>query len=139
MVGLPWHERDPRPLLALGLLVAILATAGSLFLSEVWGLVPCDLCWYQRILIYPLVVVLGVALFERREGVYRTVLLLSVPGTLVAAYHSWIQASAGGGCGFGGGCGAILYRLEPLGLTVPNLSLVAFLLITAVGVTLWAR
>ncbi len=46
--------------------VAGVATAGSLYFSEVLGLVLCDLCWYQRILMYPLVVVLGVAAWENR-------------------------------------------------------------------------
>lgn len=124
--------------LAAGAVVALVATAGSLFLSEVWGLVPCALCWYQRILMYPLVVVLGVAAYERRPGVYRTVLPLSASGVAVAAYHSWLQTGTGA-CGFGGGCGAVQYRLEPLGLTVPNLALIAFLLVTAVGVLAWRQ
>lgn len=71
---------DPVPLLAAGGLVALVATAGSLYVSEAMGLVPCELCWYQRVLMYPLVVVFGVALVERRPGVSRTVLPLSTLG-----------------------------------------------------------
>jgi disulfide bond formation protein DsbB len=120
--------------------VAVLATAGSLFLSEVWRLVPCELCWYQRITMYPLVVVLGVAYWQRRQKVYRTVLPLSVLGTAIAGYHSWLQATASGetGCSIGG-CGAVLYRLEPPGLTIPTLSLLAFLLVTAAMIALAIR
>jgi disulfide bond formation protein DsbB len=129
-----------RTLLAGGAVVAAVATAGSLFLSEGWGLVPCDLCWYQRILMYPLVVVLGVAAYEGRTAAARTVLPLSLGGLAVAAYHSWLQVSAAGGsCSFGGGCSSVQYRLEPLGLTVPNLALLAFALITAVAIVGWRR
>jgi disulfide bond formation protein DsbB len=135
----PDVDRSERALLGGATGIALVATLGSLYLSEVWGLVPCELCWYQRILMYPLVVVLGVAVLERRERVYRTGLPLSLGGGAVAAYHSWLQASVAGGssgCSLGG-CAAVLYRLEPLGLTIPNLSLVAFSLVTAALLVLW--
>jgi disulfide bond formation protein DsbB len=83
---------------------------------------------------YPLVVVFGVAFVERRLGVYRTVLPLSTLGTVVAAYHSWLQIASGGRCGLGGGCAAV--QLRVVGLTIPNLSLVAFGLITATAAAL---
>ncbi len=137
----PDVDRSERALLGGATAIALVATLGSLSLSEGMGLVPCELCWYQRILMYPLVVVLGVAAWERRERVYRTALPLSVAGTGIAAYHSWIQATAVGGsagCSIGG-CGAILFRLEPLGLTIPNLSLVAFLLVTVALLVVWRR
>ena len=126
----------PRYLSAFGALVAVVATAGSLYLSLGLGLVPCELCWYQRILLYPLVVVFGVASVEDRAAVYWTVLPLSVLGTSVAAYHSWLQITASGlQCGVGGSCAAVLLRV--FGLTIPNLSLVAFLLVTLTAVALW--
>ncbi|MFB6139726.1 MAG: disulfide bond formation protein B [Halosimplex sp.] len=127
---------DARYPLAFGGLVAVVATAGSLFLSLGLGLVPCELCWYQRVLMYPLVVVFGVALAEGRAGVYRTVLPLSVLGATVAAYHSWLQATAGPQCSFGG-CATV--QLRVLGLSIPNLSLLAFVLITGTAATLGAR
>lgn len=117
-----------RPLLAAATLVAAVATAGSLYLSLGLGLVPCHLCWYQRILMYPLVVVLGVAALEDRADVHRTALPLAVPGAGIAAYHSWLQVSSGARCSLGGGCGAVQLRVA--GLTIPNLSLIAFLLVT---------
>ncbi|KOX93727.1 disulfide bond formation protein DsbB [Haloarcula rubripromontorii] len=122
----------PRLLLAAATAVAAVATAGSLYLSLGLGLTPCRLCWYQRILMYPLVVVLGVAAVEDRPGVVRTALPLAVPGAAVAAYHSWLQVSQTT-CGLGAvSCAQIQYRV--LGLTVPNLSLVAFLLVTGLVV-----
>ena len=113
------------------MLVALVATAGSLYFSEVAGFPPCELCWYQRILMYPLVVVLGVAAYEGTVGVWKTGLPLSVLGVGIAAYHTAIQTSPGvTTCTVGGGCTATYW--EGLGIfTIPRLSLLAFALITA--------
>lgn len=124
-----------RPLLAGATLVAAVATAGSLYFSEVMGLTPCDLCWYQRILMYPLVVVLGVATLEDRAAAWRTVLPLSVAGIGVSAYHSYIQIDPSVTCSVDGGCTAVLWR--GLGVfTIPRLALLAFLLLTAAAAAL---
>ncbi|WP_331235846.1 disulfide bond formation protein B [Natronorarus salvus] len=130
---------DERPSVRLWLaaatLVAAVATVWSLWLSLGLGLVPCDLCWYQRILMYPLVAVLGVAAVESRSEVDRTALALSVPGIAVAAYHSWIQyaGAESAACSVGGGCAAVQY--EVLGLSTPNLSLVAFAIVVVLVVS----
>ena len=119
-------------------IVAAVATAGSLYFSLGLGLIPCELCWYQRILMYPLVVVLGVAVVEGRPRVYRTVLPLSLTGIAIAGYHSWLQfASASSSCTLtAASCSTVQYRI--LGLSIPNLSLIAFVLITAgVGLVLF--
>ena len=122
---------EARLPLAFGTLVALVATAGSLYFSLGLGLVPCELCWYQRILMYPLVLVLGVAALENRRRVFLTALPLSALGTVVAAYHSWLQVSdTTGTCSVGGGCSAIQYQVA--GLSIPNLSLIAFVLITVI-------
>ena len=71
--------------------VAAVATAGSLYLSEVVRFPPCTLCWYQRIAMYPLVVVLGVALVDRDTRVWRSTLPLVALGLAVAIYHVVIQ------------------------------------------------
>ncbi|MFC5365925.1 disulfide bond formation protein B [Salinirubrum litoreum] len=121
-----------RTLLALTTLVATVATAGSLYFSLGLGLVPCELCWYQRILMYPLVVILGVASLDERATVYRTALPLSLFGLVVAGYHTILQISpsVGGTCSVGGGCTSIQYTLLGGLLTIPRLSLVAFTLIS---------
>lgn len=126
---------EARLPLAAGTVVAIVATTGSLYLSLGLGLVPCELCWYQRILMYPLVLVLGVAALENRRRVFLTALPLSLLGIAIAAYHSWLQVSGTTGtCSIGGGCSAIQYQV--IGLSIPNLSLIAFVLITlALAVT----
>lgn len=130
-----FDDVSDRQLLVAATVVALVATGGSLYLSEILGLVPCELCWYQRILMYPLVVVLGVAVAEHRAAVFRTVLPLSVSGALVSTYHSWLQVSdASGSCTLGGGCSSVQYRIQPVGLTVPNLALIAFVLVTLLAV-----
>lgn len=88
-------------------LVAFVASSGSLYLSEVVGFVPCLLCWYQRIAMYPLVVILGVAMVRGDAGVWRYALPLSVVGALVAAYHVLIQLQPSldaGMCSAGASC-----------------------------------
>lgn len=110
-------------------LVAGIATAGSLWFSLGLGLVPCDLCWYQRILMYPLVVVLGVATIKARPAVWRTVIPLSVLGGVIAVYHSVLQATTTT-CSFDGSCATVQWQAPILGLTIPNLSLLAFGIIT---------
>ncbi len=123
---------DAQLWLAVGTIIAAAATGGSLWLSFGLGLVPCELCWYQRILMYPLVVILGIATIEKRPFVYRTAFPFVVGGILLAAYHSWIQyASVQTTCSFGEiSCGVVQYRIG--GITVPNLSLTAFILISVV-------
>jgi len=120
-----------RAWLASGTLIAAIATTGSLWFSLGLGLMPCTLCWYQRILMYPLVIVLGVATLENRQTVYRKVIPLSLLGGIIAAYHSMLQVTTTQ-CGFSGPCAVVQWRFPILGLTVLNVSLIAFVLITVV-------
>ena len=80
----PWRQH----LAYLAWAQALIATTGSLFFSEVLRLTPCVLCWYQRILMYPLVVVLAVGILTRDRRVRLYVLPLSLLGLVVAAYHN---------------------------------------------------
>lgn len=68
-------------------LVTAVSTLGALFLGEVMGLAPCVLCWWQRIFMFPLAIVLGLALLAADVRVTRYALPLSAAGGLVAAYH----------------------------------------------------
>ncbi len=85
-----WLGTGGRELLVGAWIVALIATIGSLYFSGS-GLEPCRLCWYQRIAMYPLVAVLGVAALRRDVGVWRYALPLSVVGGLISAYHAAIQ------------------------------------------------
>jgi disulfide bond formation protein DsbB len=76
---------------AIGLawVVALVCTLGSLYYSEHAGFVPCELCWYQRILMYPLVLVLAVAWLRRDAGGWLTALPFVVIGAPLSLYH-WL-------------------------------------------------
>jgi disulfide bond formation protein DsbB len=119
--------------LFLAWVVALTATLGSLYFSEVRGFIPCALCWYQRVLMYPLVILLGVASHLEDKSVIRYTLPLSVLGGGVALYHYLIQKVPGmtglGTCGVGVPCNA--QYIDWLGfITIPLLSLTAFTLIS---------
>jgi disulfide bond formation protein DsbB len=70
-------------------IVATVTTLGSLYYSEHAGFVPCELCWYQRIVMYPLVIVLGVAALRRDRAVWITTLVFVVIGAPLSLYH-WL-------------------------------------------------
>lgn len=74
--------------------VALVGTAGSLYFSDVAGWTPCKLCWYQRIFLYPQVLLLGLALWKRDARIAQYVLLLSAVGATIAIGHYAEQVSA---------------------------------------------
>ncbi len=76
----------------LGCLVATVTTVGSLYFSEVAHYEPCELCWYQRICIYPLSATLAVAAIRRDRNVWRYVAIPAGVGLVIAAYHTQLQA-----------------------------------------------
>lgn len=78
----------PWTWLLMAWLVATAATSGALFLGEVMGMTPCVLCWYQRIAIFPLVLMLPVGLFPFDAKVAKFALPLTITGLLTAAYHN---------------------------------------------------
>jgi disulfide bond formation protein DsbB len=71
--------------------MAGVSTAASLWFSEVGGFIPCELCWYQRILMYPLVLVLGAAVWGRDDLLRWRVLPFSLLGVAVSGYHVQLQ------------------------------------------------
>lgn len=77
--------------LALAFAVATTATAGSLYFSEVAHFTPCRLCWYQRICMYPLVPILGLAAVRRDHGVRPYAAALAVIGAVVASYQVLLE------------------------------------------------
>jgi disulfide bond formation protein DsbB len=112
---------------------ALSATLGSLFFSEVLLFPPCVLCWYQRIVMYPLVVILAVGIYTQDRHVIRYVLPLSVVGLLIALYHNLlyyhILPESAAPCTLGVSC--TTKQIEWFGfITIPLLSLLAFAIIT---------
>jgi disulfide bond formation protein DsbB len=119
----------------LAFLVAAIATGGSLFFSEVAHFVPCELCWFQRICMYPLsITTLLMALADDRRAA-RYLLPLPVVGAGIAIYHILVEngvvrqaqsclLSAPGGC-------ATKWVNEFGYMTIPTLALTGFLLVIA--------
>ncbi len=80
-----------KKILTLGFLISLGALLASLFYSEIAGFPPCSLCWYQRVLIYPQVVLFGLALVRKEKLIINYVLVLSALGALIAAYQYYLQ------------------------------------------------
>ena len=118
----------------LAFLVASLATAGSLVFSEVLGYEPCQLCWYQRIAMYPMVVIFGVDLLGRQSRARRYALPLAVVGGAISVYHYLVQvfpSAEGGVCGTGVSCAA-RYVDEFGFVSIPFMAGASFALIVAI-------
>jgi disulfide bond formation protein DsbB len=79
-----------KPLL-LAWVAALIATIGSLYFSEVLHYIPCTLCWYQRIFMYPLAIILGVAFYQNDKRITKYALPLSVVGLVISGYHTILQ------------------------------------------------
>lgn len=77
----------------LAFIVALTATLGSLFYSEILGYEPCKLCWYQRIFIYPQVILLGLALWKKDTHIIKYSLALAIIGGLIATNHYILQVT----------------------------------------------
>lgn len=116
-------------LVEFALLVSIVATTGSLYFSLGLGLTPCHLCWWQRICMYPLPVILLISRMYDVEEVALYVLPLSVVGLSISIYHSYIQITSEALCSTGG-CSAVLFELFGI-FSIPNLAGIAFTLISA--------
>lgn len=121
-----------RSSLYIALAAAWIATLGSLYFSEVAGYIPCELCWYQRILMYPLAITLLVGLLRTDEHLPYYVLPLSIFGTAMGLYHYLLQKGMVGhitACEAGVPCTTAW--INWLGfITIPFLSMTAFLIIT---------
>lgn len=121
-------------------LVAALSTLGALFFSEVMGLPACVLCWYQRIFMFPLVLLLAVGLFPFDPKIVRYALPLSGIGWSIAAFHVLLTygviPESIRPCVQGVPCAQ--NPIEWFGfVSIPILSLVAFSVINAL--LLWAH
>lgn len=77
--------------LALAACVALVATLGSLYFSEVANFTPCKLCWYQRIAMYPLVPILGIAAFRHDTGIRIYATVTAAAGAAISAYHVLLE------------------------------------------------
>ena len=112
---------------------ALFSMVGSLFFSEVLDLPPCVLCWYQRIAVYPLVLIIGTGIILKDPRVKVYSLPFAVIGLAISVYHNLLYygviPEAITPCSEGVPCNAV--QLELLGfLTIPLMGLISFVLLT---------
>lgn len=115
-------------------LLATMATLGALFFSEIMGFAPCVLCWYQRIAMFPLVLILAAGLLPFDARVVRYALPLALAGLAVALFHvavvaGWIPENLQP-CRQGIPCAEVQVRWLGF-ITIPLLSMLSFLGVTA--------
>jgi len=120
-------------------IIAAVSTLGSLFFSEVMNYPPCILCWYQRICMYPLVVLLLAGLFPFEQKIVKFTAPLALIGWFIAFYHNLlyykILPESAAPCKQGISCTSI--HIEWFGfITIPLLSLIGFTLILGLLVTI---
>jgi disulfide bond formation protein DsbB len=116
-------------LLAFAWLVALVATIGSLYYSDVRHFPPCTLCWYQRIAMYPLVFMLAIATWRGDTGIRPYALTLSLMGLFWSGYHlleQWVPGFAPSVCR-----GPIPCNIEFIpSFPIPLQAAIAFILIS---------
>ena len=119
--------------LELATMIATGATLGSLYFSEIRNFVPCEYCWYQRIAMYPLALILLIATIRRDKNIIPYALSLSLSGLALSAYHYQLQLfpEQSSSCGFDASC---TYRwIEVFGfITIPLLALTSFVFISMI-------
>ncbi len=120
--------------LHIALVQAILATLGSLYFSEIRHFTPCLLCWYQRILMYPLVILLTVAIIRKEKSIAYYILPVTLLGFVIGSYHYLLQWTILAeltpiSCNAYGPCTEIQALFLGF-ITIPFLSLLAFALIS---------
>lgn len=119
--------------------ISLTATLGSLYFSEIREFVPCELCWIQRIFMYPLTILLGIAAFTSDVRMRLYVLPLTLIGGTISLYHYLVQKVPGFAdikpCVQGVPCN--IQYINWFGfVTIPFLALTAFTLMSIVLIVL---
>jgi len=119
-----------RHVLTILFVEALFALIGSLIYSNIVGFPPCDLCWIQRIFIYPQVVIALIAMIKKDKSVVDYLFPMSIIGGLVALYQSFIQwgfavASVAKCVSVGGECAKVYVDLFGY-ITIPFMSFTIF-------------
>lgn len=120
-----------------GFLVALGAVLLSLFYSEIVGFPPCELCWIQRIFLYPQLILFGMELYKRERSIVDFSIVFAIFGSLVSIYHIYVESTGGNGvfCGDpsnGGVSCAVRYIYEFGYVTMPLMALTLSLFIITI-------
>ncbi len=119
-------------------LVSLFALVGSLFYSNFLGFSPCELCWWQRIFLYPIPVITGIALWKKESNALVYAVPLAIIAGVIALYHSYVNL---GGvsvlpCTAVGGECSKLYVMAFGYITIPMMSLTIALYVLLIA---WAK
>ncbi len=133
-------EKKKENILFIAWAVSIIATFGSLYFSEIRQYEPCTLCWYQRIIMYPFTVVLGIAVIKKDFQISFYSMILSGIGILTSAYHYALQklsflADTAPSCGKVPCTGQYINWFGFI--SIPFLALIAFIIIFVCSYILW--
>ena len=127
-----FNELSKSSIVFLCFLVASIATLGSLFFSEIMSFIPCSMCWYQRIFMYPLVLIFLVNLLYPDETVFKYAITLVVVGLLFSIYHNLLMFGIIPEevlpCVSGIPCSTVYINWFGF-ITIPLLSLIAYLIL----------
>lgn len=136
-------KKDSREsLIFIAWAASVLAMFGSLYFSEIRQYEPCELCWYQRILMYPFVVILGIATIKKDYRISLYTMILSIVGAGISLYHYGIQkvsvlADIAPACGRVPCTGAYINWFGFV--TIPFLALIAFIIIFVCSFIIWKK
>jgi disulfide bond formation protein DsbB len=115
---------------------------GSLYFSEIRQYEPCELCWYQRIIMYPFVVLLGIATVKKDYGIAFYTMILSAIGGLISLYHLGIQKLSFL-ADIAPACGRVPCTSDYINwfgfITIPFLALIAFIIVFVCSFLVWKQ
>lgn len=133
-IDTPNSHHDVSNLLLAAWMTALVSTLAALFIGEVMGQTPCNLCWFQRAFMFPLAIILGVACLIDDDLVWRYALPVAVIGWLIALYHSLLYIglipSALEPCSEGVSCSGANMRVFGR-VPIPFLALLSFTAVSA--------
>jgi len=113
-------------------LISLTSTLGSLFFSEVMEYPPCELCWYQRIAMYPLMFIFLVAAYKKMNDVFYYAFPLILSGWIIALYHNLLHyeiiPESAAPCREDVSCSTVYIELAGF-ITIPMMSFFAFSLL----------
>lgn len=119
----------------LAFMVTLLATFGSLYFSEILHWEPCKLCWFQRIFMYPLVLMFGIAAWKKDNGIWRYALPLAALGGLFSIYQYYIQQfpPVTEVCSITGGVSCAAASFQYGYISIPVMALSVFVMVFLLG------
>lgn len=128
-------EKIKQNSLYIGLVIALSGTLGSLYFSEIAGLPPCSLCWYQRIALYPLVVIFTVGILKKSiKEAWDYAIALIVAGLIIGFYQLLlvykVVAESAATCSTGVPCSKVDWTMWGF----VNIPLLAFLAFVVLGI-----